>query len=158
MPDTIGVLDKDGAAVTVKTNDALHTQLVAILAKLSADPATQTTLAAILSGMAALATSAKQDAAAALLALIGTRTYGTTTRVAATSTSAQSGAITATEVMIHASTRCFIKAGSNPTAVPDGDSIPLEAGEKFHKRITSGHKIAVIRDTADGYIHITPVA
>jgi hypothetical protein len=41
MPDTIGVLDKDGNAVTVKTNDALHTQLAAILAKLIAAPATE---------------------------------------------------------------------------------------------------------------------
>lgn len=142
MADTISVLDGSGNAQTVKTNDALHTQLVAILAKLITAPATE----------------AKQDAAAALLALIGTRTYGTTTRLAVTSASAQSAAITATEVMVHASTRCFIKSGASPTAVANGDSIPIEAGEKFHMRITSGHLIAAIRDTADGYLHITPVA
>lgn len=187
MADTISVLDGSGNAQTVKTNDALHTQLVAILAKIISAPATeakqdtlighvdgveaaltallakdfatQTTLAAILAKIiAAPATEAKQDTAIAANALIGTRTYGTTTRVAVGSASAQSGAITATEVMVHASTRCFIKAGANPTAVADGDSIPIEAGEKFHMRITSGHKIAVIRDTTDGFVHITAVA
>lgn len=170
MPDTIGVLDKDGSAVTVKTNDALHTQLVAILAKLIAAPATeakQDTLIGHVDGIeGALATLNAKDFAtqttlAALLAanaLIGTRTYGTTQRVAVGSASAQSTAIAATEVMLHSSVRCFVKSGTNPTAVATGDSIPLEPGEKFHMRITSGHLIAVIRDSADGFIHITPVA
>lgn len=172
MPDTIGVLDKDGSAVTVKTNDALHTQLVAILAKLIAAPATeakqdtliakdfatQTTLAAILAKIiAAPATEAKQDAAAALLATVGTRAYASGERVSVASASAQSSAITATEVLLHATVRCFVLAGANPTAA-NTTSIPLEPGEKFHMRITSGHKIAVIRDTADGFLNINPVA
>lgn len=87
---------------------------------------------------------------------IGTRTYGTGTRVAVASTSAVSGAITATEVLLHASTRCFVRSGSGtPTAV--NTDIPLEAGEKFHMRISSGDKIAVLRDTADGFLNVVPV-
>jgi hypothetical protein len=70
--------------------------------------------------------------------------------------SAQSAAITGTEVLVHASTRCFIAAGSNPTATTN--DIPLESGEKFHLRITSGHKIAVLQDTAGGFLNVIPVA
>jgi hypothetical protein len=93
----------------------------------------------------------------AIGAKTGGRAYGTAVRIAVGLASEDSDAIVATEVLLHASVRCFVKAGETPTAVPDGDSIPLEAGEKFHMRITSGDKIAVIRDTADGFLHIAPV-
>lgn len=89
--------------------------------------------------------------------LTGTRAYGTVERVASVAASGQSAAIVAEEVLLHASHRCFVLSGANPTAAAT-TSIPLEAGEKFHMRITSGHKIAVIRDTADGYLHIAAVA
>jgi hypothetical protein len=87
---------------------------------------------------------------------VGTRAYGDAERVAVSSSSAQSSAIYAVEVLLHASTKCYVKTGSNPTAAAT-TSIPLEAGEKFHLRLTYGHKIAVIRDSADGYLHIVPV-
>lgn len=90
------------------------------------------------------------------VAVIGTRAYGTVERVTVGSTSAQSAAKTATEVLLHASVKCYVLVGANPTAAP-ATSIPLEAGEKFHMRITSGQKIAVIRDTADGFLHIVNV-
>jgi len=108
--------------------------------------------AALLAAFGALATQAS-------LILVGTRAYGAAvSRVSVGGTSAQSGAITAPagEVLVHASTRCFIAAGANPTATTS--DIPLEAGEKFHLRITTGHKIAVLRDSADGYLNIVPVA
>ncbi len=90
-------------------------------------------------------------------ATIGTRAYGAAaTRVTVGGVSAQSAAITGTEVLVHASTRCFIAAGANPTATVN--DIPLEVGEKFHLRLTSGHKIAVLQDTAGGYLNIVPVA
>lgn len=88
---------------------------------------------------------------------IGTRLYGTPlNRVGVSSSNAQSAAISATEVMLHASVRCFVISGSSPAATVN--SIPLEAGEKFHLRITSGHKIGVLRDTTDGFLNIVPVA
>jgi len=123
--------------------DGVETTLTSILAKLIAAPATE----------------AKQDSQVSEIVRIGTRSYGVGTKLAVTSASAVSGAIAATEVMIHATARCFIKAGSAPTAVDSGDSIPLEAGEKFVMRITSGHKIAAVRSSsdADGSIYIIPV-
>lgn len=121
---------------------------------------TQATSAAILAKLiAAPATEAKQDSTIAAIATIGTRAYGAaTTRLAYTGTSAQSGAITATEVLLHncGTARCYVKAASNPTAT--ANDIPIEAGEKFHLRITSGHKIAAIQDSAGGNLNIIPVA
>lgn len=109
--------------------------------------------------IAAPATEAKQDTALAGQATIGTRGYGTAlTRLAYTGTSAQSGAITGTEVLLHncGDGRCYIKAASSPTAT--ASDIPLEAGEKFHLRITSGHKIAALQDSVAGNLNIIPVA
>lgn len=90
--------------------------------------------------------------------LIGTRTYNYAAlqRVAVANAAADSGAITATEVMVYASTRCYILPGASGTAT-SANALPIEAGEKFHFRITSGHKISVIRDTADGFLYILPV-
>lgn len=90
---------------------------------------------------------------------IGTRAYayGAIQRISVGATDTDSTAITATEVLLYASVRCYILPGADPTAT-NSNGIPLEAGEKFHLRITSGHKISVIRDVADGYLHIIPVA
>lgn len=237
----IGALPAGGDASAANQETAIA-GLASILAKLSADPATQTTLAAVLAKMivapateakqdtliakdfatqttlaallakviAAPATEAKQDtmiarAVAALgartvaqspainiatddpqigtkvtavtalgaggagligwlsqiwdrIGSIGTRTYSTVERVGVASTAAQSAAITGTEVLLHASTRCYVLAGSGTPAPSATTGIPLEAGEKFHMRITSGHKIGVIRDSADGFLHVVTVA
>lgn len=156
--------------------DGIEGSLTSILAKLIAAPATeakqdtiitalgtlgtQATSAAILAKLiAAPATEAKQDSAIAAIATIGTRAYGAAaTRLAYNGTSAQSATITATEVLLHncGTARCYVKAASNPTATTD--DIPIEAGEKFHLRITSGHKIAAIQDSAGGNLNIIPVA
>lgn len=93
-------------------------------------------------------------------ATIGTRAYGEAlARVAVGATSAYSAEITASEVLLHASTRCFIRviAASGTPTITNSD-IPLEYGEKFHLRLTSGQRIGVIRDTSDGFLNIVPVA
>ncbi len=89
----------------------------------------------------------------------GTRSYNYAAgqRVAVATASAQSTAITANEVLLHASVKCYVCSGPNETAIATGTSIPLEAGEKFHLRIRSGEEIAVIRDASDGFLHIIPV-
>lgn len=123
--------------------DGIETSLTSILAKIIAAPATE----------------AKQDAQTAAIATIGTRAYGAgASRVAYTGTSAQSGTIAATEVMLHncGTARCYVAGASNPTATVN--DIPLEAGEKFTMRITSGHKVAVIQDSTGGNLNIIPVA
>lgn len=135
---------------------ASQTTLAAVLAKIIAAPATEATLAAILAKIiAAPATAANQATAIAAIATIGTRAYGAGQQVAIGAASAASTGLAATEVLLHASARCFIRVATAATA---GAGIPLEAGEKFHLRLTSGQQIHVIRDTVDGVLNIVPVA
>lgn len=144
--------------------------LAAILAKIVAAPSTEAkqdtiighvdgiepALASILAKIiAAPATEAKQDSAIAAIATIGTRAYGAGQRVEFGATSAESTGLEASEVLLHASERCFIRVAAAATA---SAGIPLEAGEKFHLRLTSGQQIHVIRDIADGFLNIVPVA
>ena len=117
--------------------------------------ATQPVSAASLPLPTGAATSAKQDEEIAAIGRVGTRAYAAgITRLSVTSTSAASAAITATEVLLHASAKMYVRAGAAATT----NDIPLEAGEKFHMRITSGQTINAIRDTADGTLNIVPVA
>jgi hypothetical protein len=77
--------------------------------------------------------------------------------VAYTGTHAQSTAITANAVMVTADTKCWIKAGTNPTATAGAGSYPLDIGVTLVIGIRSGDKISAIRDTASGSIAIMPV-
>lgn len=112
-----------------------------------------TTLAGHVDGLEALLTATN-----AALALVGTRGYSAgAARLAYAGASAQSAAIAASEVMLHncGTARCYVAAGANPAATVN--DIPLEAGEKFHLRITSGHKIAALQDSAAGNLNLVPV-
>jgi hypothetical protein len=160
----------------IATLGDIETAINAVLDKLIATPATeagQAVLAGHLDGVegglsaiankiiASPATEAKQDTEIAAVNRIGTRAYGTVQRVAVTASTAICNAIAATEVLLHAKgAACYVQAVAatgTPTVDP-ATAIPLEAGEKFHMRITSGQRIATIRDTADGFLHIAPVA
>lgn len=72
----------------------------------------------------------------------------------------RSTAIAAAEVLLHASGRGFVRVGDNTVvAAVAAGSIPLEAGEKFHLRLTSGQFISWVRDGAtDASLSIMPVA
>ncbi|WP_310474091.1 hypothetical protein [Sandarakinorhabdus sp.] len=72
----------------------------------------------------------------------------------------RSTAVAATEVLLHASVRGFVRVGTSTVDASVGPgSIPLEAGEKWHRQITSGQFISFIRDGAtDGSLSIVPVA
>jgi hypothetical protein len=71
----------------------------------------------------------------------------------------RSGAISATEVLLHASVRGFFRIGDNSVSATIGaGSIPLAVDEKFHCRLTSGQFISFIRDgSLDGSLTIMPV-
>jgi ABC-type transporter Mla subunit MlaD len=115
--------------------------------------ATNTSLGALQGYVDGLEAAAAAQTAA--LATVGTRAYAApSARLAAGATDAATTGLAATEVLLHASTRCFVRAG----AVATVDAIPLEAGEKFHMRLASGQQIHVIRDTVDGFLNIVPVA
>lgn len=82
---------------------------------------------------------------------------GTCQKKGFTSTSAQSTAVGASSslVMLQATANCHVKFGSNPTATADGTSQYIQAGAIYVFPITGGHKIAIIRDSADGDLFIT---
>ena len=118
-------------------------------------PETQPVSAESLPLPSGAATSANQDAEIAALATVGTRAYAAgVTALAVGSANSASTAITANEVLLHASSKMYVRAGA-PATVND---IPLEAGEKFHMRLASGQTINAIRDSADGTLNIVPVA
>lgn len=92
---------------------------------------------------------------------VGTRAYGAALpRLAYGNTSARSAAITATEVQLHncGTGRCFVRAGAAASVTATMSDTPLEPGEKFHMRITSGQAIAALREDTDGNLNIIPVA
>lgn len=92
---------------------------------------------------------------------IGTRAldWANGQKIAIDATSGVSSAITATEVVLHATVDCFIKVGSGtPIAAAAAGSLPMLAGEKYTVRITSGDKVAVIRAVSSGDLFILPVA
>lgn len=67
---------------------------------------------------------------------------------------------TSREIMFHASSRCFVRQGTNAVAAATvaAGQLVLEAGERFHIRIPAGTThYRVIRDTADGFLNVTAV-
>jgi hypothetical protein len=97
----------------------------------------------------------------------GTRAYNfaqaTRTAVGATSSAAVAiGTLSASrEVMLVASTRCFIRFGTSTVTAAnatDAALLALPADAMFHMRLPSGvTHYTVIRDTADGFVRIVPV-
>jgi len=99
----------------------------------------------------------------------GTRQHNTSgaSRQAVGSTSARVALPTlgtSRELYVMATQRCFFQTGdSSVTAVnttgPTNMSHPLASDERFYFRVPAGHThIAYIRDSADGFISIVPVA
>lgn len=151
MPDNVPIRPANGAVINAATDvlsDNSHSPKVTLLSG-SGDPTPISP-----------ATSGKQDQQIAGQATIGTRAYGTVQRIGVASATALSTPIAATEVLLHASVKQYVLAvaGTGTPTVSAATGIPLEAGEKFHMRITSGQRIATIREDTDGFLHIAPVA
>lgn len=72
--------------------------------------------------------------------------------------SAASGAIAADVVRLVASTDCHVAFGAVPVAAADGTCVFLPANVPEYFRITSGHKVAAIKDAVAGNLFITAAA
>lgn len=84
--------------------------------------------------------------------------YDLRQKLSITATSARSTAIAAAEVLLHAKAAMHVTVGDeNVVANEAVNTLPLEAGEKFHLQLTPGQFVAAIRDTADGALYIVPV-
>ena len=70
-----------------------------------------------------------------------------------TSASAQSSVLRSGVYAISADQTCFIRLGTNPTAV--GTDFRLPANTLLYIQVDAGEKIGVIRDTTDGTLNIS---
>lgn len=79
-------------------------------------------------------------------------------RRTSTATSAQTAAaIGFSEIAIFATQNAWVTFSTNPTAAADtAGNLYLSAGVLYHLQVDSTHKMAAIRDSADGAVHIIP--
>lgn len=82
---------------------------------------------------------------------------GGTSQLVSFSTSTQSTAITADHVIVTCTADCFVRAGSNPTALSDGTDRYLVANVPYRLAHINGAKLAFISVTGgSGKAYITP--
>jgi len=157
LPGTLEITNDQGNPIPV-SGPLTDTQLRAAAVPVSG-PLTDTQLRAA----ALLIATAASDAFGN-----GTREYnlgqGTRTAVATASSAAVAiGTLGASrELMLAASTRCFVRFGTSAVtaaAATDANVLALPADVMFHLRVPAGvTHFTVIRDTADGFLRTIPVA
>lgn len=74
------------------------------------------------------------------------------------STSAQSAVINATSVVVTPTIDCFVRQGSNPTALSDGTDMFLLGQIAYRLSLPRGNKLAFKTVSASGTVYITPGA
>lgn len=92
-----------------------------------------------------------------MIDLLVIETGGTSQKVAFTTTSAQSAAVSANRAFLVVDTPCFVRQGSNPTAVADGTDQYLPANVPMRVSLPSGAKLAFVALTGSGNAYITPI-
>ena len=91
---------------------------------------------------------------------------GQSSKVAISTASAQSAAIAAqgggvtgaAVVLLTPDTTCFVRYGTNPTALSDGTDQILMANNTYRVDVAPGGKFAFITATGTGFVYITPGA
>lgn len=75
-------------------------------------------------------------------------------KLAVSSTSAQSAALESTSCVVYSDVDCYVRQGSNPTAVADGSDQFIPAGAFVQLAgITKGNKLAFIGNQT-GLVHL----
>lgn len=77
-------------------------------------------------------------------------------RISISGTSAQSAAIPSDNVLVYATTDCFVRQGSNPTALSDGTDQFVPAFSLFRLSIRRGSHLAFISTGGTGLVYLTP--
>ena len=84
---------------------------------------------------------------------------GESTKISVSSVSAQSAVLTAESYLVTPDTTCFVRQGSNPTALSNGTDQILLANNTYRiTPIVSGYKLAFITTAASGLVYLTPNA
>ena len=83
---------------------------------------------------------------------------GESQAVSVSTTSAQSAAILGSRVVVYSTVECWLRQGSNPTALSTGVDQYLPAGVQMRLcDITPGNKLA-FKSSTSGTVYITPDA
>lgn len=85
---------------------------------------------------------------------------GDSQRVAISTTSAQSAAFSGSggvDMICTPDVDCFVRQGSNPTALADGTDQMLLGGNTYRlSGIVNGNKLAFITISGSGYVYLSP--
>lgn len=86
---------------------------------------------------------------------------GQSSSVAISTTSAQSAALSfpaaqAGYVLVTTDTNCFVRQGTNPTALSNGTDQILLANQTYRCWVNSGNKLAFITASGTGTVYLTP--
>lgn len=86
-------------------------------------------------------------------------TGGLSQKIATSTVSAASGALTCSYAVVTTDADCFFRQGASPTAVADGTDQLLKANVPFRiYGITNGNKLAFINATGTGNVYLSPNA
>ena len=80
---------------------------------------------------------------------------GSTEKVAVSDSSARSSAITSGVVRLYSTTDAYITVATTPTAA--STDMPIASSTEYHIGVPDNEKVAVIRKSSNGYLHITSV-
>ena len=84
---------------------------------------------------------------------------GDSVKIALSTTSAQTAALTSTSYLVTPDTTCFVRAGANPTALSNGTDQILIANNSYRiVPINPGDKMAFILASGTGNVYLTPDA
>jgi hypothetical protein len=92
---------------------------------------------------------------------------GTSQKLAISGTSAQSNAAASASTeskgvpikyLVTPDATCFVRKGSNPTALADGTDQILLANNTYRVELMDGEKLAFITSGAAGFVYLTPRA
>jgi hypothetical protein len=83
---------------------------------------------------------------------------GQSQAVSISTTSVQSTAITTGTAVVTPSVECFVRYGSNPTALSDGTDQILLANVMYRLAFPTGSKLAFKTTSGTGTVYITPGA
>ena len=84
-------------------------------------------------------------------------TGGQSSSVSISGTSAQSAAFTSGECVVTPTVDCFVRQGSNPTALANGTDQILLGGNQYRiEGISNSNKLAFITSGSTGTVYISP--
>ncbi len=83
---------------------------------------------------------------------------GVSQAISTSITSAQTTALTSDSAVVTSTAACFVRWGSNPTALANGTDAYLAANTPYRLSFPRGSKLAFILASGTGTVYVTPGA